>query len=64
MGDTCIFHWSVIAEALCNAESQAMVVASAQMLSDRVFSAIITLGAAFQCLGFVLLRLKVCHWRD
>jgi hypothetical protein len=37
----------------------AMVVASAQMLSDRVFSAIITLGAAFQCLGFVLLRLKV-----
>merc|ERR1719353_2174547 len=36
-----------------------IAVAAAQMLSDRVFSAMITLGAAFQCLGFVLLRLKV-----
>jgi len=36
-----------------------VVVCAAQMLSDRVFSALITLGAAFQCLGFILLRLKV-----
>jgi hypothetical protein len=36
-----------------------VVVCAAQMLSDRVFSALITLGAAFQCMGFVLLRLKV-----
>lgn len=30
-----------------------------QWASDRTFSALITVGAAFQCLGFCLLRLKI-----
>merc|ERR550537_1436742 len=46
-------------EALAYFVFAVVVVCAVQMLSDRVFSAIITLGAAFQCLGFVLLRLKV-----
>jgi len=46
-------------EGLCYLIFAVMITVSSQLLSDRLFSSLITLGAAFQCLGFILLRLKV-----
>jgi len=46
-------------EGLCYLIFAVIITAAAQLFSDRIFSAIITLSASIQCLGFILLRLKV-----
>jgi len=50
-------------EALAYGAFAVVLVFAAKFLSDGKFSAIITLGAAVQCLGFCLLRLKVRQQR-
>jgi len=50
-------------EALAYGLFAVILVFAGKFLSDRKFSAIITLGAAVQCLGFCLLRLKVRQQR-
>jgi len=46
-------------ESLCYAGFLVVLGFAARFLSDMKFSAVITLGAAVQCLGFCLLRLKM-----
>lgn len=46
-------------EGLCYALFMVVVLLGMRFVSDMKFSAVITLGAAVQCLGFCLLRLKI-----
>merc|ERR1719240_183216 len=51
-------------EMLIYAMFSVFAVAGVEILTDKIFSAMITVASAFHCLGFILLRRKVAKQGD